>query len=1046
MRPVVAFCLRFPRLILLAALAITAVGVFAAVNARYDVFPQFGQPTVVIDTSVPGLAAEQIEGLVTTPVEDAVNGIPGLVALRSQSMTGLSVVNVVFDGDTDIYRDRQLVAERLAPLAGTLPEGATPVIAPLRSSTGDVLTVGLSSPTLSLMQLTEIARGTMRPALLSVPGVSDVVIFGARPEQLQVQFDPDRIIEAGISLDQLATAARQASAVLGAGMIETPNQQVVIQAYGQTLTPRDLADSLVVQRDGRSIRLGDVARVVPASPPAFSGALVGPHPGVLVVISAQYGADLLGVTEALDRELAILAPALKRDGVVLLPDALRPASFVLTALQHLRDSLIIGAVLILAVLFLALRNWRTAIISFVAIPLSLLMAIIALNWLGFSLNTMSLGGLAIAIGEVVDDAVVDVENIHRRLRENRGRPDPRPPLRVVLDASLEVRGSILFATLAVAIVFLPLLGLSGVAGRLFAPLGVAYIAAIVSSLVVALTITPALAWLLLGRAPLHPADPPLVARAKRGYGRLLSAVGRHPGLTLGSVAGMVIVSFASVPFMRTEFLPAFHERQFILHFETAPGTSLDAMLGIGERATRILQQMPEVASVVLHAGHADLSNEHAGTNKAEMDVTLTPEGGAQGEALQARILATVRGVPGVRWTANTFLVERIHETLSGQTAPIVITVFGPSLTELDGDAARISAALQKIPGANGVSVAAPPGRPEVSVVLDRAVLLQYGLTAGQVLGAIRTSYTGDTVGRVYSGSRSFPIVVVLPPGLRADPAALGAVPLTTATGGVVRLDALAHIQAEAGRDQILHAGARRVQVVTVNVPDSDASAFVARAREVLSELQLAPGNYISIGGTATASGRAQLELILHSFLALAAIIGLLVIALGQSRLVALLLVNVPLALIGGIAAVWVAGLTVSLGAAVGFVTVFGITLRNALMLLSRYRALVLAERSPWSVETARVGAMDRLSPILITACVTALGLLPIALGSNLSGQEIQGPMAIVILGGLCSSTLLTLLVLPLLAIRFAHIEGRKPLARVRGRADTAAYDWRDVPR
>jgi Cu/Ag efflux pump CusA len=414
--------------------------------------------------------------------------------------------------------------------------------------------------------------------------------------------------------------------------------------------------------------------------------------------------------------------------------------------------------------------------------------------------------------------------------------------------------------------------------------------------------------------------------------------------------------------------------------------------------------------------------------------------------LQARILVAVRGVPGVRWSANTFLVERIHETLSGQAAPVVITVYGPSLTDLDRDAARIATVLQKLPGANGVTVAAPPGRPEMSVVLDRAALLQYGLTAGQVLGAIRTSYAGDMVGRVYTGRRSFPIIVVLPPGLRADPAALGGVPLPTATGGVVRLDALAHIQTEAGRDQILHTGARRVQIVTANVSDSEASAFVARARQVLAEIPLAPGNYASIGGTATASGRAQLELILHSFLALTAIVGLLVIALRQSRLVALLLVNIPLALVGGIAAVWVAGLTVSLGAAVGFVTVFGISLRNALMLLSHYRTLVEAERLPWSVQTARIGAMDRLSPILITACVTALGLLPIALGSNLPGQEIQGPMAIVILGGLFSSTVLTLLILPLLAIRFAQIEGRKPLAQVRDHADAGAYDLRDVSR
>ena len=1037
MRYLITSCLRFPGLTLLAALAIAAVGVFATITARYDVFPEFGLPTVTIDTSVPGLAAEQTEGLVTTPVEDAVNGIPGLVTLRSQTSTGLSVVNAVFDTGTDIYRDRQLVAERLAPLVGSLPDGATPTIAPLRSSTGDVLSVGLSSPTLSLMELTEIARWTMRPALLSVPGVADVTIFGARSEQLQVQFDPDRMIQAGISLDQLTNAARRASATLGGGTVETPNQQVVVQTFGQTLTPRDLADSLLVQRDGSSIALGDVAHVVSAPSPPTSGALVGPQPGVLLAISAQSGADLLSLTDALDRELAVLAPALKRDGVVLLPDALRPASFVLTALHHLRDSLILGAALILAVLFLALRNWRTVVISFVAIPSSLLMAIVALDWLGFSLNTMSLGGLIIAIGEVVDDAVVDVENIYRRLRENRGAARPRRTSQVVLEASLEVRGAIIFATLAVVIIFLPVLGLSGVAGRLFLPLAIAYIVAILASLVVALTITPALSWLLLGHAPLTPADPPLVARAKRGYGRLLSAVERHPGLTLGGVAVLVVVTFASVPFLRTEFLPAFHERQFVLHLETAPGTSLDAVLSVGARATRILQQMPQVVSVALHAGHAELSNEHAGINKAEMDVTLTPEGG-QDASVQERILAAVRGAPGVHWSANTFLVERIHETLSGQTAPVVITVYGSSLSELDDDAQTIAKALKEIPGARGVRITAPPGRPEVSVVLDRAALLQFGLTADQVLSAIRTTYAGDTVGRVYTGGRSFPIVVVLPPELRADPAAVGTIPLSTASGGIVRLGALAHIQAEAGRDQILHTGGRRVQIVTVNVSDSEASAFVVRAQKILSEIPLSAGDYFSIGGTAVASGRAQLELLLHSGLAMAAIVGLLIIALPQPRLVALLLVNAPLALIGGIGAVWIAGLTVSLGAAVGFVTVFGITLRNAIMLLSHYRSMVEVERLPWSAATAQAGAMDRLSPILITALVTGLGLLPIALGSNLPGQEIQGPMAIVILGGLFSSTALTLLVLPMLAIRYARIDGRRYRGRARDRSDISA--------
>lgn len=1021
MRAIIRFCLRFPRLVLVAGIALMVVGIMAAVDARYDVFPEFGQPTVTIETTVSGLAPRQVEGLVTTPVEDAAGGIPGLATLRSQSLTGLSVVTAVFGSGTDEYRDRQLVAERLGPLAGSLPNGATPVIAPLQSSTGTVLSVGLRSPSLSLVQLTEIARWTIRPALLAVPGVAKTVIYGAEPEQLQVQFDPNRLIEAGVGLDQLTKAAQHASAILGAGVIDTQNQQMFVQAHGQTRTPQALAESLLVRHGERSMIIGDVARVVAASPPPVGAALVGTHPGLLLVIGAQYDAPMLQVTRGVEHALALLAPALKRDGVIVLPDALRPASFVITALHHLRDSLAIGAILIVLVLFLALRNWRTAGISFAAIPLSLLTAVLVLSAFGYTLNTLSLGGLAIAIGEVVDDAVVDVENIHRRLRENHGLPRPRAAIRVVLDASLEVRGAIIFATLSVVLIFLPLLRLSGVAGQLFAPLAVAYIAAILSSLLVALTLTPALAWLLLGRTPLPPADPPVFARAKRHYSTLLSVVDRHVGVVLAAVGLLMVGALASTLAFHSRFLPAFHERQFILHFRTAPGTSLATTLAIGKHAAHVLEQNPDVASVVLHAGHATLSNGHGGVNKAEIDLMLTRKGGDEGAPLEKRILAAVQGAPGVHWAANTFLVERIHETLSGHTAPVVITIFGSHLSGLDHDAEGIAAALRKVPGANGVSIAAPSGTPELSVALDRSALTRYGLTAAQALGVLRTSYAGDTVGRVYTGSRSYPIVVVLPPSLRGDPTAVGSIPITDANGGVVRLAALAHIQSESGRAQILHQGARRVQIVTANVTGS-ASQFVARARGALATVRLAPGDYFSIGGTATASSHAQAELGLQSLLAIAAIIGLLVIGLQDTRMVALLLVNIPFALIGGIAAVWITGLTISLGAAVGFVTVFGITLRNTLMLLSHYRTLVMREGLPWSKETARIGAMHRLAPILMTATVAALGLLPIAVGSNLPGQEIEGPMAIVILGGLCSSTVLTLLILPMLAARFVRME------------------------
>ncbi len=1021
MRAIVEFCLRLRWLVLFAALGLSLLGVVAVIHAPYDVFPEFGQPTVTVVTNAAGLAPRQIEALVSTPVEDAVNGIPGLAHLRSQSMEGLSVVTAVFGGRTDVYRDQQLVAQRMAPLTPTLPPGATPVVAPLQSSTGVAQAIGLSSTKLSLMQLTQIARWTVRPALLAVPGVSKVVIFGARPEQFQAQFDPDKLVALHIGLNQLTTAAAESSGVRGAGVVNTPNQQLFLMSDGQATSPAALANSLLLRRAHQSLTLGAVAHIVAAPPPAIGGALVGTRPGLVLVVGSQYGANTLAVTRGLDRALATLAPALKRDGIKVQPNGLRPASFIDTALRDVRNSLSIGAVLIVLVLYLSLRNWRTAIVSFAAIPLSLLAAALILDHFGFSLNTLSLGGLAIALGEVVDDAVVGVENIHRRLRENRALAQPRPIAEVMLRATMEVRKAVIFATFSVVIVFLPILRLTGVAGRLFGPLALAYIFAILSSLAVALTVTPALAMLLLGHSRLDPADPPVVAAAKRTYGHLLAAVHRRPRPVWALVGILVVGGLASVPLLRTSFLPRFNENDLIVHFQTAPGTSLATTMRIGERAVAIMQRMPEVGDAVMHAGRAHLSNGNALTNKAEIDVSLSGKGNANSAVAERRILEAVRGAPGVRWWANTFLTERIHETLSGVTAPVVVTIYGRSLSALNDDARNVADALSQVPGAAGVRIQAPPGTPELSIVLDREELTRYGFTPAEVLNAIQTCYSGRTVGRVYTAGASLPIVVVLPPALRSDPTAIAKVPLVNRDGTVVLLGALARIRERSGQSLILHRGAQRVQLVTANVSGS-AGQFVTRARRRLAGLPLASGEYLRIGGTAAASGQARLQLALDFALALAAILGLLFIALRDGRTVALLAVNLPFALVGGVAAIWLARLPVSLGAAVGFVTVFGITLRNAIMLLSHYRSLVAEDGLPWSWETAQLGAMNRLTPILMTASVTALGLLPLAIGAHLPGQEIEGPMAIVILGGLFSSTSLTLLVLPTLALRFVRFE------------------------
>ena len=1019
MRAIVEFCLRFRIVVLFAALALGVVGVVSLFTARYDVFPEYGAPTATIVTDAAGLSPRQIETLVTRPIEYAVNGIPGLAALRSQSMEGLSVVAAVFHGETDVYRDQQLVAQRLAPITKTLPPGALPVIAPLQSATGTAMNVGLVSSKLSLMGLTELTRWTIRPALLAVPGVSKVVIFGAHPEELQVQFDPRKLVGLDVGLNQLATAAAAASAVRAAGVIDTPNQQFVLTSHGQVSTASALARRLLLSRDGINVTLGEVAHVTTGASPAIGGALVDGKRGLVLAIGLNYGANTLTVTHALDEALSRLEPVFKRNGITLDKGALRPATFIDTALRNVRDSLAIGAALILVVLYLSLRNWRTAAISFTAIPLSLLAAAILLGRFGLSLNTLTLGGLAIALGEVVDDAVIGVENIHRRMRENRGLEHPRPALAVILDATMEVRSAIIFAEAAVVIVFLPVLQLSGVAGRLFAPLALAYIFSVLAALAIALTLTPALAALLLAHAPLPPEDPPLVARAKRLYARPLAVVDRRPRIVLAAVLLLVAGGLGTAPFLKTRFLPQFHENDLIVHYETAPGTSIAAMLKIGRRAIGIMRRLPDVAHVVLHVGRAHLSNGNALTNKAEIDVGLSAKGAADSVAAERRILAAIKGAPGVRWWANTFLAEKIAETISGVTAPVVVTIYGEHIRALGEDARKVAAALRQVRGAAGVRIQAPPGTPTLSIRLDGAALTRYGFTPAEVLKAIQTAYAGRTVGRVYTAAQSFPIVVVLPPELRADPAALASIPLANAYGMVAQLGALARIRERPGQSLILHLGARRVEVVTANITGS-AAGFVARARRRLAALALAPGDYLGIGGTATASGAARFELLLRAGLALTAILALLAITLREPRNVLLVTSNLPFALVGGVAAAWITGIPVSLGAAVGFVTVFGITLRNALMLLSHYRRLVAEEGLPWSRETAHLGAMHRLTPIMMTASVTALGLLPLAVRANLPGQEIEGPMAIVILGGLVSSTLLTLLVLPTLALRYGR--------------------------
>lgn len=1023
---IVRFSLRFRWLITALACALVVYGIYTVKRLRYNVFPEFAPPQVAIQTEAPSLAPEQVEALVTQPIESAINGVSNIDSLRSQSVQGLSVITVIFHPGSDIYRDRQVVAERLAAAAPELPAGIQPRMTPLVSSTGTVLAVGLTSPTLSLMDLRTIADWTVKRRLLAVPGVAHVAVFGGEVRQIQVQFEPERLVRYGLSVTDVVAAAHRATGVRGAGFVTTPNQRIVLETQGQSLTPEQVASTVVAHHNGVNVTLADVSTVASAPAPRIGAASVMGEPAVILMVDSQFGANALEITDSLDRALSILRPGLAAKGVLLHTDIFRPANFIEIALHNVSTSLVAGAVLIVVVLFLFLFSLRTAAISCAAIPLSLLAAVVAIQKMGLNLNTMTLGGLAIAIGEVVDDAVIDVENIHRRLRENRKREVPRPAFRVILDASVEVRSAVVYASFAVILVFFPVLTLSGLAGRIFSPLGLAYIWAILASLAVALTVTPALCFLLLARGDPPPADPFAVRWLKRGYARALAGVERAPRLVLVGVVLVIVAGASTLPYLEGEFLPELRENHYIVHVWQVPGTSLDQSMRVGRLITQALLKLPYVRTVAQRAGRAEAYEDTWGTHYSEMEVDLKPLQGDRSERAEAAIRKVLAGFPGVSSSMETFLSERIEETLSGYTAGIAVNVFGDNLDAIDAEASAINAVLRKVPGAADVQLQSPPGAPQVVVRLRPASVARWGLDPADVLDAVRTAYGGDVVGQVFDGNRVFDVAVILDPTDRDRVAQIGDLPLRGPDGNYVPLRDLADIRESSGRYMIQHEGARRVATVTCDVRGRDLASFAADAQRRVSRLRPVPGTYVEFSGIAAAEAQSHRDLIVHSLFAGFGIVLLLAIVMRNYRNLLLVLANLPFALVGGVFAAALTGGILSLGSLVGFVTLFGITLRNSIMLISHYEHLVESEGVSWGLEAAMRGASERLAPILMTALVTGLGLLPLALGSGDPGREIEGPMAIVILGGLVTSTVLNLVVLPALALRYGRFEKPEP--------------------
>jgi CzcA family heavy metal efflux pump len=1020
---IVRFSIRFRGIVISLACALLCYGIFSLSRVHYGDFPEFAPPQVSLQTEAPGLAPEQVENLVTQPVENAINGVPGIESLRSRSIQGLSVITVVFQVSTDIYRDRQVVNERLSAVTTELPSGVkAPLMTPLTTSTSWVMHVGLTSDNQSLMKLRTIADWTIKPTLLAVRGVAGVEINGGQVRQIQVQFNSERLIQFGVSIDEVIAAARRATGVRGAGFFETPNQRIVLQTEGQSLTADELAKTVLIHHNGANVLLGDVARVEDAPAPAIGAASIRGKPGVILIIDSTYGANTLEVTQGIDKALADLRPHLEAQGISVHSEIFRASDFIEIALHNVRNSLLIGAVLVIVVLFLFLLNFRTAAISCTAIPLSLLAAVIALDRMGLSLNTMTLGGLSIAIGEVVDDAVIDVENIYRRLRENRALPNPRPTFHVVLGASIEVRSAVVYATFAVILVFFPVLNMSGLAGRLFAPLGLAYIWAILASLLVALTVTPALCGLLLGERDLPSQEPPAVHWFKKHYLELLLRIERIPRLLMATVGLLILLGVGTLLFLTSSFLPELRDGNITVHMTAVPGTSLQESMRLGDLITQDLLKIPFVQSVAQRAGRAELGTDTMGTHESEIDVNMKALNGGQVGATQAGIQQVTSQFRGEFLTSNSFLTERINETLSGYTTAVVVNVFGNDLDQLDREATEIDRILGSIQGAAQVQLQSPPGMPQMMVRLRKNDMARWGFDPLEVLDVVRIAYGSDIVGQIYEGNRVFDVAVVLGPSIRPRGTQIATLPLRSPDGNYVTLGQLADINESSGRYVILHQGARRVQTITCNVQGRAVASFVEEAKKHISQVSFPADTYVEFSGTAAAQAQARRDLLVDSMLAGLGIVLLLSIVMGDYRNLLLVLANLPFALVGGVFAALITGGDLSLGSLVGFVTLFGITLRNSIMLISHYEHLVAVERMTWGLDTVLRGASERLAPILMTALVTGLGLLPLAIGSGDPGREIEGPMATVILGGLVTSTALNLLVLPTLALRYGRFE------------------------
>lgn len=1016
--------LRLRLLVLALAAVLVLLGIRAVRTTPLDVFPEFAPPRVEIQTEAPGLSTEEVESLITVPLENALNGTSWLKTLRSKSVLGLSSVVLLFEEGTDLLRARQLVQERLAAEAGKLPAVArVPVMLPPLSSMSRAMKIGLSSKTLSQMDLSDLARWTIRPRLMAVPGVAQVAIWGQKDKQFQILVDPDRLRARGITLDDVLRASGDAAAIGAGGFIDTPNQRIAVRHLAAFDDPEELGRSVVGFRQGAPIRIGDVADIEVGHGPPIGNAIINDVPGILLIVEKQPWGNTLDVSRNVEAALEALKPGLT--GVEVDSTIFRPATFIERSLANLGRAMLIGCVLVAVILGLFLFNFRTALISITAIPLSLLAAAVVLKAWGGTINTMVLAGLVIAVGEVVDDAIIDVENIERRLRQNRASERPRPPFLVVLQASLEVRSAVVFASLIVVLVFVPVFFLDGLAGSFFRPLAVAYVLAILASLLVALTVTPALSMMLLPGARTH-RDSPLAEALRERYRRILPRIVVRPRLAAGVLGGAFVLAGAVVPFLGEEFLPNFKETDFLMHFVEKPGTSIDAMTRITAEASKELRAIPGVRNFGSHIGRAEVADEVVGPNFTELWISIDEK--VDYDATVGKVQAAVDGYPGLQRDLLTYLKERIKEVLSGTSASIVVRLFGPDIATLRAQALEVSKAMGEVPGVTDLKVEPQVLVPQLVVRLRPEHAARFGLTPGDVRRAATTMIQGRKVGEIYEEQKIIDVMVWGVPRVRTDLASLRALLIESPSGAQVPLGDVADVEIVPAPNEIKREGASRRLDISCNVKDRDLGA-VARAVETrVRALPFERGYHPEFLGEYAARSASQRQLLGLATFSLLAILLLLYVDFRSVRVTALVFLSLPFALIGGVVGAYLGGGNLSLGSLIGFVTVLGIAGRNGIMLVSHYRHLEEQEGMAFGLPLVLRGAEERLSPILMTALCAGLALVPLVIGGNVPGHEIEYPMAWVILGGLVTSTGLNLFLMPALYAAFARAKGeaRRP--------------------